>query len=178
MKVYVRYKLEGEHIYKTGETPLDSVAVFQETLFILEELVAIHEKSIFTDTATIKKFLPHICFVYLIEEISNARFLHGQDFAEQCREQGIIGFEKTPDGAQIARIDFEKEPNPEVLQIINRDFLKISEVITEYSENIILELCIELNINPQFSVMMPPVHWVVCPEYPKDNFYLLFPDEC
>ena len=178
MKVYVRYNIKGKHIYKTGETPLDSASVFQETLFTLEELVAIHEKSIFTDAATVKKFMPHICVVYLIEEISNASFLHGQDFAEQCREQGIIGFEKTPEGAQIARIDFEKEPDPELLPIINRDVLKISEVITENLENIVLELCVELNINPHFSVMMHPVHWVVCTEYPEGDFYLLFPDEC
>ena len=177
MKVYVRYFLEETCHIETGETSLDSVSIFQKAFSVFENLIAKYEESPFPNPTILKKFMPHIVVAYLIEEMSNASFMKGQDFAEQCREQGVISFSKPPEDTQIARIEFQEEPNPKLLPTINTDLLKLSEVITENIENIVFELCNEFEIDPKVLVKMHPVHWVVCTEYPETDLHLLFPDE-
>ena len=177
MKVYVKYFLEETCHIETGETSLDSVSILQKAFSVLENLIAKYEESPFPNPTILKKFMPHIVVAYLIEEMSNASFMKGQNFAEQCREQGVISFSKPPEDTHIARIEFEKEPNPRLLPTINRDLLKLSEVITENIENIVFEWCHEFEIDPKVLVMMHPVHWVVCAEHPETDWHLLFPDE-
>ena len=189
MRVYVRYNAEemnevkGKYLYKTGADSEASAQLFQDTLFLFEKLCEKHERSKLADlaidraVAMLKRFMPRMCVVYLIEDVSNMYFLQGQDFAEQCRSQGVISFSKPPEDTHIARIEFERESNPKLLQKINRDLLKISEILTKDLDDAILQLCVELDINPQFTVMMPEIDWEVRTEYPDENLYLLFPDK-
>ena len=156
---------------------MDSVAILQKAFSVLENLIEKFEESPFPNPTILKTFMPHIVVAYLIEDISNASFLKGQDFAEQCREQGVISFSKPPEDTHIARIEFEKEANPKLLPKINSDLLKLSEIITENIENMLFEMCNELDIDPIVLVKMHPVHWVVCAEYPETDWHLLFPDE-
>lgn len=189
MRVYVRYNAEemnevkGKNLYKTGADSEASAQLFQETLFLFEKLYEKHERSTLADlaidraVAMLKRFMPRMSVVYLIEDVSNMYFLEGQDFAGQCRSQGVISFSKPPEDTHIGRIGFEREPHPKLLQKINRDLLNIGEILTKGLDDGILHMCIELDINPQFTVMMPEIHWEVRTEYPDENFYLLFPDK-
>ena len=121
--------------------------------------------------------MPRIVIAYLFDEIAEAPFLKGERFAEKCREEGMLSFEKPPAESLIARVKFKNEsPEPEVLQNMNAILLELGEVISEQIDKGLADICEDMEIDAAVLEQMPSVHWVVCDEFPECGSEL-FPSE-
>ena len=162
-KLYAEYQKETAKFYETHQS-------------LIVELLAANEMTTqgmaklddFEDHAKVKGFMPRISVVYLTEDV-------GFDLgSRKGRRSGEILFQRPSGDLPEPDIKFENAPDAKILEGV---LLKIGESISEHIENVILELCMALDIPPVLAAIIPEVHWVVCTEYPDKDLDALFPDK-
>ena len=174
MKVAIKRYVEENIEVETGVTRLSSAVLFREALLFSAELA---DETIPTNPPVIKQSMPRIVIAYLFDEIAEAPFLKGADFAEKCRLEGMLSFEKPPADSRIASVKFKNgAPKQKVLQKMNASLLELGEVISEEIDKGLVDIFENMGIDSEILEQMPPIHWVVCDEFPECGSEL-FPDE-
>ena len=162
-KLYAVHQDQTAKFYATHQSLIVEMLATDE--MTTQEIAKLDD---FEDHTKVKGFMPRITVVYLPEDV-------GIDLGSQKGlRSGAILFQRPSGDHPEPDIKFKDEPNAKTLECV---LLKMNETISEYIENVILELCMALDIPPVLAAIMPEVHWVVCTEYPDGDLDALFPDK-
>ena len=150
-KLYAVHQKSTENVYEMHQSLIvELLATDEMTTQVMAKL------DDFEDHAKIKGFMPRITVVYLTEDV-------GFDLgSRKGHRSGEILFQRPSGDRTEPDIKFENAPDAKILEGV---LLKIGESISEHIENVILELCMALDIPPVLAAIMPECHWVVCTAY-------------